>query len=150
VPANACSSGVRSQIGTDDFRGKGPSLRILTGRNSTVQSQSFSSPQYGSKSSLSFVPMVLVSGSCKSASKLAIHRRYTERRFLCIPYCYLQGITVRPVPCNYNVIQSVSALSRRRRGFKSRRGRQFNNLGEKCLLSSLTSGSKIPGAVALN
>jgi hypothetical protein len=34
-------------------------------------------------------------------SKLAIHRRYTERRFLCIPYCYLQGITVRPVPCNY-------------------------------------------------
>src|SRR5579863_550225 len=44
--------------------------------------------------------------------KLAIHRRYTERRFLCIPYCYLQGITVRPVPCNYNVIQHVSALSR--------------------------------------
>jgi hypothetical protein len=46
-------------------------------------------------------------------STLAIHRRYTERRFLCIPYCYLQGITVRPVPCEYNVIQHVSALSRR-------------------------------------
>jgi hypothetical protein len=46
-------------------------------------------------------------------SELAIHRRYTERRFLGIPYCYLQGITVRPVPCNYNVIQFVSALSRR-------------------------------------
>lgn len=30
-------------------------------------------------------------------SKLAIHRRYTERRFLRIPYGYLQGITVRPV-----------------------------------------------------
>jgi len=44
------------------------------------------------------------------ASKLAIHRRYTERRLLCIPSCYLQGITVRPVPCNYNVIQSVSAF----------------------------------------
>jgi hypothetical protein len=29
------------------------------------------------------------------------------------PYCHLQGITVRPVPCNYNVIQSVSALSLR-------------------------------------
>ena len=46
-------------------------------------------------------------------SKLAIHRRYTERRFLCILYRYLQGITVRPVPCNYNVIQHMSALSRR-------------------------------------
>jgi hypothetical protein len=68
-------------------------------------------------------------------SKLAIHRRYTERRFLCIPYGYLQGITVRPVPCNYYVIQSVVALSRRKRGFKSRRGRQINRLGEKRLLS---------------
>jgi|SRR6266853_2267418 len=43
------------------------------------------------------------------ASKLAIHRRYTERRFLCIPYCYLQGITVRSVRCNYNVIQQSDA-----------------------------------------
>jgi hypothetical protein len=39
--------------------------------------------------------------------------RYTDRRFFCIPYRYLQGITVRPVPCNYNVIQQISALSRR-------------------------------------
>jgi len=45
--------------------------------------------------------------------KLAIHRRYTERRFLGIPYCHLQGISVRPVPCNYNVIQHISVLSRR-------------------------------------
>jgi hypothetical protein len=59
------------------------------------------------------------------ASKLAIHRRYTVCRFLRTPYCYLQGITVRPVPCNYNVIQHMSALSRRKRGFKSRRGRQI-------------------------
>jgi hypothetical protein len=44
------------------------------------------------------------------ASKLAIHRRYAERRFLCIPYGYLQGIAVRPVPCNYNVIQHISAF----------------------------------------
>jgi len=43
----------------------------------------------------------------------AIHRRYTVCRFLRTPYCYLQGITVRPVPCNYNVIQHISALSRR-------------------------------------
>ena len=46
-------------------------------------------------------------------SKLPIHRRYTERQFLGIPSCCLQGITVRPVPCNYNVIPSVAALSRR-------------------------------------
>ena len=65
--------------------------------------------------------------------QLAIHRRYTERPFLCVPYCYLQGITVRPVPCNYYVIQQDIALSRRKRGFKSRRGRQFNNLWSKPL-----------------
>ena len=46
-------------------------------------------------------------------NKPAIHRRYTERRFFCIPYRYLQGITMRPVPCNYNVIQHISALSLR-------------------------------------
>jgi len=45
----------------------------------------------------------------------------------------LQGIAERPLPCNYNVIQQISALSRRKRGFKSRRGRQFNRLQEKCL-----------------
>ena len=47
----------------------------------------------------------------------------------------LQGIAERPLPCNYNVIQLVSALSRRKRGFKSRRGRHINSLGDKCLLS---------------
>jgi hypothetical protein len=46
-------------------------------------------------------------------NKPAIHRRYTERRFFCIPCRYLQGITMRPVPCNYNVIQHISALSQR-------------------------------------
>src|ERR1700677_1949225 len=35
---------------------------------------------------------------------------------------------------NYNVVQSVSALSRRKRGFKSRRGRQINSLGRTHLL----------------
>jgi hypothetical protein len=33
----------------------------------------------------------------------------------------------RPLPCNYNVIQPVSALSRQQHGFKSRRGRQIFN-----------------------
>ena len=55
--------------------------------------------------------------------------------FLPIPNRSLQGIAERPLPCNYNVIQSVSALSRRKRGFKSRRGRQTQNLtGELSIL----------------
>ena len=65
----------------------------------------------------------------------AIHRRYTEHPLLCVPYDSLQGVTVRPVPCNYYVIQQDVALSRRKRGFKSRRRRQTNGLGEKRLLS---------------
>ena len=43
----------------------------------------------------------------------AIHRRYTEQPLLCVPYGSLQGVTVRPVPCNYYVIQQDGALSRR-------------------------------------
>jgi len=43
----------------------------------------------------------------------AIHRRYTEHLLLCVPYGSLQGVTVRPVPCNYYVIQQDIALSRR-------------------------------------
>src|ERR1022692_5127318 len=108
---------------------------LSVGKNSTMQSQFFSSCQYGSKSSLRFVPNIADHLVREFWPKFAIHRRYTERRFLCIPYGYLQGIMVRPVPCNYNVIQHISALSRRKRGFKSRRGRQITSLGEKCLLS---------------
>jgi len=70
-------------------------------------------------------------------SKLAIHRRYTECRFLCILYRYLQSITVRPVPCNYNVIQSVVALSRRKRGFKSRR--DANSIPYRRIVYSLSN-----------
>ena len=110
---------------------------LSVGKNSTMQSQSFSSCQYGSKSSFCFVPKNGRTLSPLFGTKLAIHRRYTERRFFCIPYCHLQGTTMRPVPCNYNVFQCVSALSRRRRGFKSRRGRQYNNLREKCLLPAV-------------
>jgi hypothetical protein len=70
--------------------------------------------------------------------KFCVRTRNTQTiHSLSVPsysYCYLQGITVRPVPCNYNVIQHMSALSRRRRGFKSRRGRQIISLGAKCLL----------------
>jgi hypothetical protein len=59
-------------------------------------------------------------------SQLAMHRRYTEHPLPCAPYGSLQGVTVRPVLCNYVVIQQDVALSRRKHGFKSRRGRQFS------------------------
>ena len=53
----------------------------------------------------------------------------------------LQGIAERPLPCNYNVIQFVCALSRRKRGFKSRRGRHsFNDLQ---ILGSPTSFTSV-------
>src|ERR1700723_3328751 len=61
-----------------------------------------------------------------SANRMRYNRRYTECPILCVPYGSLQGVTVRPVPCNYYVIQQDVALSRRKRGFKSRRGRQVN------------------------
>jgi hypothetical protein len=43
----------------------------------------------------------------------AIHKRYTEHPPLCVSWDSLQGVTVRPVPCNYNVIQENGALSQR-------------------------------------
>ena len=98
----------------DDVGGKKPSLCVIGGQNSTMQSQSFSSCQNGLE-----IVFALRSQDRQITffqnfgSKLAIHRRYTLCLFLDVPYCYLQGITVRPVPCNYNVIQHMSALSRR-------------------------------------
>ncbi len=65
----------------------------------------------------------------------AVQERYKFPGFLCVSIASLQGFAVRPLPCNYNVLQLVCALSRRKRGFKSRRGRQINNLQEKYLLS---------------
>jgi hypothetical protein len=37
------------------------------------------------------------------------------------PIASLQGIAERPLPCNYNVLEFVCALSWRKRGFKSHR-----------------------------
>ena len=68
-------------------------------------------------------------------SRLAVQGRYNQSLFHRVLSRSLQGIAERPLPCNYNVIQPVSALSRRKRGFKSRRGRQINKLLEKYLLS---------------
>jgi len=71
-----------------------------------------------------------------SRVKTRVQGRYNMGVFSRVLTGSLQGITERPLPCNYNVIQFVCALSRRRRGFKSRRGRQINNLGKKYLLSA--------------
>ncbi len=67
--------------------------------------------------------------------KLAGQGRYNQNPFFGVLPRSLQGVAERPLPCNYNVIQFVIALSWRKRGFKSRRGRQINSLGAKCLLS---------------
>jgi hypothetical protein len=41
-------------------------------------------------------------------SKLAVQGRYNERLSLLVLTRSLQDIAERPLPCNYNVIQSVS------------------------------------------
>ena len=79
------------------------------------------------------------------SAKLAVQERYNQSLFHRVLSGSLQGIAERPLPCNYIVIQLVSALSRRRRGFKSRRGRQLNNLGEKMSTLCLTRRSEVSG-----
>ncbi len=80
---------------------------LSVGKNSTMQSQSFSSCQWGSKSSLRFVPKIARSPFSESfGSKLAVQERYNESPFFRVLSCSLQGVALRPLPCNYNVIQS--------------------------------------------
>jgi hypothetical protein len=67
-------------------------------------------------------------------ARLAVQGRYNVSLFHRVLRRSLQGIAERPLPCNYNVFQPVSALSRRKRGFKSRRGRQINTLQQNYLL----------------
>jgi len=43
-------------------------------------------------------------------SKLAVQERYNKKMRLSVSSCSLQGIAERPLPCNYNVIQHVSAF----------------------------------------
>lgn len=58
----------------------------------------------------------------------------TIHTWLVIPYGSLQGLAERSAPCKYNAIQVGEALSRRKRGFKSRRRRHtFNELPMKAL-----------------
>ena len=83
---------------------------------------------------LAFQRKVLLAAAI-SCQKLAVQGRYNLNLFLGVLPRSLQGVAERPLPCNYNVIQPISALSRRKRGFKSRRGRQFNGLQENRLLS---------------
>jgi hypothetical protein len=84
---------------------------LSVGKNSTVQSQSFSSRQYGSESSLRFV--LKIARSPVFQTLYAVQGRYNQSMCLWVSSCSLQGIAERPLPCSYNVIQSVSALSRR-------------------------------------
>ena len=87
---------------------------LSVGKTSTVQSQSVSCCQYGSKSSLRFVlksNRPAIQGF--PTSKLAVQERYNQKMHLSVSSCSLQGIAERPLPCNYNVIQPVIALSRR-------------------------------------
>jgi hypothetical protein len=46
-------------------------------------------------------------------SKLAVQERYNQSLFHRVLNRSLQGIAERPLPCNYNVILFVCALSRR-------------------------------------
>src|ERR1700683_662106 len=87
------------------------------------------------KSSLPFVSGSADPQFFRLAPKRAVQGRYNENLVLSVLSRSLQGIAERPLPCNYNVIQPDIALSRRKRGFKSRRGRQINNLRGEFLLS---------------
>src|ERR1700732_2443350 len=84
------------------------------GKNSTVQIQSLSSCQYGSKSSLRFVLKIDLPVFRLHLPKLAVQGRCNQNWFLGVSSRSLQGIAERPLPCNYNVIQFVCALSRRK------------------------------------
>jgi len=65
---------------------------------------------------------------------VGLARKYTDDTHSFIPSASLQGLAERPVPCKYNVIHLGEALSRRKRGFKSRRGRHnFNDLPTKAV-----------------
>ena len=67
--------------------------------------------------------------------KLAVQGRYNQSLCLSVSSYSLQGVAERPLPCNYYVIRYDGALSRRKRGFNSRRGRQINTLQRNYLLS---------------
>ena len=88
---------------------------LSVGKNSTMQSQSFSSCQYGSKSSLRFLLKIARSPGLFTlpTPKLAVQGRYNQSLHLRVSSRSLQGVAERPLPCNYNVIQPISALSRR-------------------------------------
>src|SRR5712671_3481643 len=75
------------------------------GKSSTMQSQSFSSCQYGAKSSLRFVFKIARSPSLFTLPtlKLAVQGRYNQSLHLGVSSRSLQGIAERPLPCNYYV-----------------------------------------------
>jgi hypothetical protein len=98
-----------------DVRSKHPSLWIISGQIFDRTEPARSSCQYGSKSSLRFVLKIasISQFSELAVPKLAVQGRYNQNLFLAVLPHSLQGIAERPLPCNYNVIQQISALSRR-------------------------------------
>jgi len=98
----------------DDVRAEKPSFWSSVGKNSTVQSQPVSSCQYDSPN-IPAIPSQDRKFPSYPASrvKLAVQGRYNMGVFSSVLIGSLQGIAERPLPCNYNVIQFVCALSRR-------------------------------------
>jgi hypothetical protein len=79
-------------------------------------SMSFALCQYASKLSLQLAPKIDEPPTFEDfGSKLAVQERYKENLFLGVLRRSLQGIAERPLPCNYNLIQFVCALSQLKR-----------------------------------
>ena len=77
---------------------------------------SFALCQYASKLSLQLAPKIDEPPTFEDfGSKLAVQERYKENLFLGVLRRSLQGIAERPLPCNYNLIQFVCALSQLKR-----------------------------------
>ena len=72
--------------------GKNRASGSSVGKNSTVQSQSVSSCQYGSKSSLQFVLKSDRLPIQVSTSKLAVQEGYKQKMCVSVSSCSLQGI----------------------------------------------------------
>jgi hypothetical protein len=55
----------------------------------------------------------MIIGKRMKVDLIAAQERYKFLGFLCVSIVSLQGIAERPLPCNYNVLEYASALSRR-------------------------------------
>jgi len=89
---------------------------LSVGKNSTMQSQSFSPSHLASRARnhlCASFPTSQITLFDSFGAKLAVQERYNQSLFHRAISRSLQGVAERPLPCNYNVIQPISALSRR-------------------------------------